>query len=74
MRSTAYRRRVALQQQRGSSARSSVGSVTTLSSLVRMMYSRAGACNQPARCTPRIFAQRPRGVPDLPRPGPCGLR
>src|SRR3546814_4801312 len=33
---------VALQQQRGSSnARSSVGSVTTLSSLVRMMYSRA---------------------------------
>ena len=35
---------VALQQQRGSSnARSSVGSVTTLSSLVRMMYSRAGA-------------------------------
>ncbi|WP_458410880.1 hypothetical protein [Citrobacter freundii] len=35
---------VALQQQRGTSnARSSVGSVTTLSSLVRMMYSRAGA-------------------------------
>jgi excinuclease ABC subunit A len=35
---------VALQQQRGSpSARSSVGSVTTLSSLVRMMYSRAGS-------------------------------
>ena len=35
---------VALQQQRGASnARSSVGSVTTLSSLVRMMYSRAGA-------------------------------
>src|SRR6201990_2086826 len=35
---------VALQQQRGSSnARSSVGSVTTLSSLVRMMFSRAGA-------------------------------
>jgi excinuclease ABC subunit A len=34
---------VALQQQRGaSSARSTVGSVTTLSSLVRMMYSRAG--------------------------------
>ena len=41
---------VALRQQRGSSnARSSVGSVTTLSSLVRMMYSRAGAypANQP---------------------------
>jgi excinuclease ABC subunit A len=35
---------VALQQQRGASnARSSVGSVTTLSSLVRMMFSRAGA-------------------------------
>ena len=35
---------VALQQQRGSSnTRSTVGSVTTLSSLVRMMYSRAGA-------------------------------
>lgn len=33
---------VALQQQRGASnARSSVGSVTTLSSLIRMMYSRA---------------------------------
>lgn len=35
---------VALQQQRGASnARSSVGTVTTLSSLVRLMYSRAGA-------------------------------
>lgn len=34
---------VALQQQRGApSVRSSVGSVTTLSSLVRMLYSRAG--------------------------------
>jgi len=34
---------VALQQQRGTpSARSSVGSVTTLSSLVRLLYSRAG--------------------------------
>ena len=34
---------VALQQQRGSAnARSSVGSVTTLSSLVRMLYSRVG--------------------------------
>ncbi|MGW4373787.1 ABC transporter [Streptomyces albidoflavus] len=34
---------VALQQQRGGrSARSSVGSITTLSSLVRMVYSRAG--------------------------------
>ncbi|MEB2869999.1 excinuclease ABC subunit UvrA [Pseudomonas rhizosphaerae] len=35
---------VALQQQRGTpSTRSSVGSVTTLGSLVRMLYSRAGA-------------------------------
>lgn len=35
---------VALQQQRGSSnTRSSVGSLTTLSSLIRLMYSRAGA-------------------------------
>ncbi len=34
---------VALQQQRGSpSTRSSVGSVTTLSNLLRMLYSRAG--------------------------------
>src|ERR1700754_1598850 len=34
---------VALQQQRGSpTARSSVGSVTTLSNLIRMLYSRAG--------------------------------
>ena len=36
--------RSALQQQRGTpSARSSVGSVTTLSSLIRMLYSRAGS-------------------------------
>ncbi|MBL0422091.1 excinuclease ABC subunit UvrA [Ramlibacter sp. AW1] len=35
---------IALQQQRGSpNARSSVGSVTTLSSLLRMLYSRAGS-------------------------------
>lgn len=35
---------IALQQQRGgSSARSSVGSVTTISNLLRMLYSRAGA-------------------------------
>lgn len=41
---------VALQQQRGAaSARSSVGSLTTLSSLVRMLYSRVGEypANQP---------------------------
>ena len=42
-RSTACRPAVALQQQRGSpTTRSSVGSVTTLSNLLRMLYSRAG--------------------------------
>ena len=46
---------VALQQQRGASnTRSSVGSVTTLSSLVRMMYSRAGA--YPAH-QPMLYAE-----------------
>jgi len=46
---------VALQQQRGTpGARSSVGSVTTLSSMVRMLYSRAG--NYPAN-QPMLFAE-----------------
>ena len=46
---------VALQQQRGSpSSRSSVGSVTTLSSLVRMLYSRAGR-NPPGQ--PMLYAE-----------------
>lgn len=46
---------VALQQQRGTpNARSTVGSVTTLSSLVRMMYSRAGT--YPAR-QPMLYAE-----------------
>ncbi len=46
---------VALQQQRGTpSVRSSVGSVTTLSSLVRMLYSRAG--NYPAK-QPMLYAE-----------------
>ncbi|MUL45167.1 excinuclease ABC subunit UvrA [Mycobacterium sp. CBMA293] len=46
---------VALQQHRsGGSARSSVGSVTTLSSLVRMLYSRAG--HYPAD-QPMLFAE-----------------
>ncbi|NZA25080.1 excinuclease ABC subunit A, partial [Luteimonas sp. SJ-92] len=46
---------VALQQQRGSpSVRSSVGSVTTLSSLLRMLYSRAGT--YPPR-QPMLFAE-----------------
>ncbi len=46
---------VALQQQRSSpNARSSVGSVTTLSSLVRMLYSRAG---EYPRNQPMLFAE-----------------
>src|SRR5476651_1003114 len=46
---------VALQQQRGTpSTRSSVGSVTTLSSLIRMLYSRAGS--YPAK-QPMLFAE-----------------
>lgn len=46
---------VALQQQRGSpSTRSSVGSVTTLSNLLRMLYSRAG--HYPAK-QPIIYAE-----------------
>ncbi|HKY90384.1 MAG TPA: excinuclease ABC subunit UvrA [Nevskiaceae bacterium] len=46
---------VALQQQRGApSVRSSVGSVTTLSSLVRMLYSRAG--HYPPR-QPMLYAE-----------------
>ncbi len=46
---------VALQQQRGTpNARSSLGSVTTLSSFVRMLYSRAGS--YPAR-QPMLYAE-----------------
>lgn len=46
---------VALQQQRGApGARSSVGSLTTISSLLRMLYSRAGA--YPPR-QPMLFAE-----------------
>ncbi|WP_137927129.1 excinuclease ABC subunit UvrA [Cupriavidus sp. 2SB] len=46
---------VALQQQRGTpNARSTVGSVTTLSSLVRMLYSRAGS--YPPR-QPMLYAE-----------------
>ncbi|MDV3514241.1 excinuclease ABC subunit UvrA [Stenotrophomonas sp. C1657] len=56
---------VALQQQRGASnARSSVGSVTTLSSLVRMMYSRAGAypANQPMLYAEDFSPNTPQGA------------
>ncbi len=46
---------VALQQQRGSAnARSSVGSVTTISSLVRMLYSRVG---EYPRHQPMLYAE-----------------
>ncbi len=46
---------VALQQQRGSpTTRSSVGSVTTLSNLVRMLYSRAG---QYPHAAPMLYAE-----------------
>ena len=46
---------VALQQQRGSpTTRSSVGSVTTLSNLLRMLYSRAGTYQ---RGRPMLFAE-----------------
>ena len=57
---------VALQQQRGTpSTRSSVGSVTTLSSLIRMLYSRAG--HYPAG-QPMLYAED--FSPNLPQ-GAC---
>lgn len=56
---------VALQQQRGSpGARSSVGSVTTLSSLIRMLYSRAGSYppGQPMLYAEDFSANTPQGA------------
>ena len=56
---------IALQQQRGASnARSSVGSVTTLSSLVRMMYSRAGTypADQPMLYAEDFSPNTPQGA------------
>ncbi|WP_040262691.1 excinuclease ABC subunit UvrA [Pseudomonas massiliensis] len=56
---------VALQQQRGTpSARSSVGSVTTLSSLLRMLYSRAGSypAGQPMLYAEDFSANTPQGA------------
>ncbi|BAP40770.1 excinuclease ABC subunit A [Pseudomonas sp. StFLB209] len=56
---------VALQQQRGTpSARSSVGSVTTLSSLIRMLYSRAGRypAGQPLLYAEDFSANTPQGA------------
>lgn len=56
---------VALQQQRGSpTTRSSVGTVTTLSNLLRMLYSRAGTYPANCRnCMPRNFHRTVRRVP-----------
>lgn len=56
---------VALQQQRGSaSIRSSVGSVTTLSNLLRMLYSRAGdyPAGQPLLYAESFSTNTPEGV------------
>jgi excinuclease ABC subunit A len=56
---------VALQQQRGSpTTRSSVGSVTTLSNLLRMLYSRAGTYprNQPHLEAESFSANTPEGA------------
>ncbi len=56
---------VALQQQRGTpTTRSSVGSVTTLSNLLRMLYSRADIIPQgKASSTPKDFRRtRPKGL------------
>ena len=56
---------VALQQQRGTpSARSSVGSVTTLSSSIRMLYSRAGSYpdGQPMLYAEDFSANTPQGA------------
>ena len=65
---------VALQQQRGSpTTRSSVGSVTTLSNLLRMLYSRAGRLPAgPAAPLRRVvLAQHAGGrLPEVPRAGP----
>ena len=63
---------IALQQQRGSpTTRSSVGSVTTLSNIMRMLYSRAG--DYPRRAGNHLcgglFAEYARGsLPELPWP------
>ncbi len=65
---------VALQQQRGTpTTRSSVGSVTTLSNLLRMLYSRAGDYppGQPIIYAEAFSPQHPRGrLPHLPQPRP----
>src|SRR6204780_3277748 len=67
---------VALQQQRGSpTTRSSVGSVTTLSNLLRMLYSRAGDYSRhQAHLDAEAFSPKTRagGSPSCHRPGRVG--
>ena len=62
---------VALQQQRGApTTRSSVGSVTTLSNLLRMLYSRAGdyPAGQPLLYAESFSPEYPAGgMPEVPR-------
>ena len=66
---------VALQQQRGSpTARSSVGSVTTLSNLLRMLYLRTGTypARQPPPRSGIVFAEHAgRSVSRVPRARSC---
>ena len=53
---------VALQQRRGAAtSRSSVGTITTLSNLLRMLYSRAGCCtrSEPRTCRRSPASPRP---------------
>ena len=64
---------VALQQQRGTpTTRSSVGSVTTLSNLLRMLYSRAGTTRRGSpNARRRVLAEHAAGrLPEVPRARP----
>ena len=60
MRSKASARRRACSSNVAADARSSVGSVTTLSNLLRMLYSRAGAIRRISRCWTRKTSRRTR--------------
>lgn len=64
---------VALQQRRGApSSRSTVGTITTLSNLLRMLYSRAGDLSAPGRTAGSrvVLTEHPgRGLPGVPRTG-----
>ncbi len=64
---------IALQQHRGTpTTRSSVGSVTTLSNSLRLLYSRAGLSPRSRAVGSRsVLAEHARRrLPSLPRPGP----